>query len=131
MTEQREYLVALDVRSTLHAWIAAASEDDAARKAEDLYGEDDICFTAKGGGTTATVLDSRAVTPRRTRRFRIGIAQTPVHSIIVTADTLDAAIEKAKIAFLDECDFFPEDPPAGWQRHFTDWEIVEAEEVRE
>lgn len=27
MTEQREFQVALAVRSTLHAWIAAASEE--------------------------------------------------------------------------------------------------------
>jgi hypothetical protein len=27
MTNQREYLVALAVRSTLHAWIAAASDE--------------------------------------------------------------------------------------------------------
>ncbi len=64
------------------------------------------------------------------RSFRISIEQSPVHTIIVEAIDLDAAIEKAEIAFLEEPGFFPEDPPAGWQRRFNDWDIVEAEEVQ-
>jgi hypothetical protein len=62
MTKPREYLVALDVRSTLHAWIAAASEDDALQRAEDLYCKDDSAFTAKDGDINAImVLESREV----------------------------------------------------------------------
>ena len=128
MTCDREYLVALTVRSTLHAWIAAPSEDHAIVKAEDLYSEGGGDFVAKGGDVeTVIVLEQREA---QRKRFRISIEQPPVHTIIVEANDLDAAIEKAEIAFLDEPGFFPEDPPAGWQRRFNDWEIVEAEEVR-
>jgi hypothetical protein len=64
------------------------------------------------------------------RSFRISIEQPSVHTIIVEAVDRDTAIEKAEIAFLEEPGFFPEDPPAGWQRRFNDWDIVEAEEVQ-
>lgn len=67
---------------------------------------------------------------RKLRSFRIAFEQPPVHSIIVEAVDIDAAIEIAEKAFLEEPGFFPEDPPAGWQRHFNDWDIVEAEEVQ-
>ncbi len=64
MTNPREYLVALDVRSTLHAWIAAASEVAAIETAEQLYEHDDSVFTAKGGGIDSiVVLESREVLP--------------------------------------------------------------------
>ncbi len=64
------------------------------------------------------------------RSFRIAFEQPPVHTIIVEAIDLDAAIEVAEKTFLEEPGFFPEDPPAGWQRRFNDWDIVEAEEVQ-
>ncbi len=131
MTEQREYLVALDVRSTLHAWIAAASEEAAIEAAEELGSEASETLTVKGGSVeSAVVLDSRpASPPKPTRRFRIGIEQPPVHTIIVEAADLDAAIEKAEAMFQNEPGFYPKEPPAGWERHFNDWDIVEAEEV--
>lgn len=60
MKGTREYLVALDVRSTLHAWIAAPGEDDAIEKADALYAEDDSVFTPKGGEINSImVLESR------------------------------------------------------------------------
>lgn len=132
MTEQREYLVALDVRSTLHAWIAALSEDDAIATAEGLYSDDDSVFTAKGGSIeAATVLENRAAPPPpRPKRFTIAFEQPVVHRIIVEADDLDAAVEKAEQLYLDEGGFFTAEPPAGWHRDFNDWDLVEAEEVQ-
>lgn len=67
---------------------------------------------------------------QKLRSFRIGIEQPPVHTIIVEAVDIDAAIEIAEKAFLEEPGFFPEDPPAGWERRFNSWDIVEAEEVQ-
>ena len=107
MTKLREYLVALDVRSTLHAWIAATSEDDALRKAEDLYCEDDGVFTAKGGSIeTVTVLDSRAVTgtPERIAADILGIPtlksrgsdELDIHAVSVWQ--LEAALARAYAA---------------------------------
>lgn len=128
MTAEREYLVALAVRSTLHAWIAAPSEDHAITKAEDLYSEGEGDFVAKGGALDAVVvLEQR---PAQLKKFRIGIEQPPVHTITVEANNIYAAIEKAEKAFLEQPGFFPEDPPPGWQRHFNDWEVVETEEVQ-
>ena len=66
---------------------------------------------------------------QKLRSFRIAFERPPVHTIIVEAVDIDAAIDIAEKAFLEEPGFFPEDPPAGWQRRFNDWEIVEAEEV--
>lgn len=128
MTTQREYLVALAVRSTLHAWIAAPSEDHAITKAEDLYTEGEGNFIAKGGTLDSVVVLEQLVAQRK--KFRIAFEQPPVHTIIVEAVDLDAAIRMAEEAFLEEPGFFPEDPPAGWQRRFNDWDIVEAEEVQ-
>lgn len=132
MTEHREYLVALEARSTLHAWIAAPSEDDAIERAEELYDNDDSTFTAKGGSIeSVTVLDSRMAAPSaRPKRFTIAFEQPVVHRIIVEADDLDAAIDKAEQLYVNEGGFFTFEPPAGWHRVFNDWDLVEAEEVQ-
>lgn len=128
MTCEREYLVALTVRSTLRAWIAAPSEEHAITKAEDLYSEGKGDFVAKAGDVDSVIVLEQREAERK--QFRISIEQHPVHTIFVEATDLDAAIETAEKAFLEERGFFPEDPPARWQRHFNDWDIVEAEEVR-
>ena len=133
MTEARDYLVALDVRSTLHAWVAAKSEDEAIENAEALYGEDESAFTAKGGAIeSVTVLESRPLATNpdapRPKRFRIPFEQAVVHSIVIEAASQDEAIEKARELYFDE-DFFPGDPPQGWQRDFHDCEMLDAEEV--
>jgi hypothetical protein len=129
MTKLREYLVALDVRSTLHAWIAAASEDDALQKAGDLYGDDDSVFTAKGGSIESSVVLSSRVAQPVSQEFRIAFEQPAVHTIIVRAGDLITAIDEARQAFLDEPSFFPDEPPRGWTRQLGEWDIVEAEEV--
>lgn len=131
MTEQREYLVALQARSTLHAWIAAPSEDDAIDRAEELYDRDDSTFTAKGGSIeSVTVLDSRPAPPAsQPKRFTIAFEQPVVHRIVVEAEDLDAAIDKAEQLYVNEGGFFTFEPPAGWHRVFNDWDLVEAEEV--
>lgn len=56
MTEDREYHVALDARSTYHAWIRAGSEDEAIAKAEDLYTNGNGDFDAKGGEINSIIV---------------------------------------------------------------------------
>ena len=117
--------------ATSGGWIAAASEDDAITAAEGLYSDDDSVFTAKGGSIEAiTVLENRAAPPPRPKRFTIAFEQPVVHRIIVEADDLDAAIEKAEQLYVNEGGFFTFEPPAGWHRVFSDWDLVEAEEVQ-
>lgn len=128
MTKEREYLVAVSVRSTHHAWITAASEDAAIEAAEELGSEASDTFTDKGSCIESVVVLEQREAKRK--RFRISIEQPPVHTIIVEAPDIEAAVEKAEKAFLEEPGLFPENPPAGWQRRFNDWDIVEAEEVQ-
>jgi hypothetical protein len=133
MTEQREYLVALAVRSTLHTWIAAASEQTAIEAAQDLYGKDDGAFTTANGESVvgAVVLESRAVKPPAPpKRFAIAFEQPVVHRIVVEAAELDEAIDKAEQLYADEDAFFTFDPPGEWYRIINDWDLVEAEEVQ-
>jgi hypothetical protein len=133
MTPSREYLVALDVRTTLHAWLAATSDDEAIKNAEALYGEDDSAFTAKGGSIESiAVLESRPLPADpdapRPKRFRVAFEQPVVHTIVVEAPSEGEALAKAKALYFDE-EFFPGEPPASWKRHFHDCEIVETAEV--
>lgn len=131
MTRKREYLVALDARSTLHAWIAAASEDDALRQAEALYSEDESAFTAKGGSIDSiTVLESRVAEPKPKKRFAVAFEQPVVHRIVVEADDLDDAIAMAEQLYVNEGGFFTFEPPGEWHRVFKDWDLVEAGEVQ-
>ena len=136
MTTKREYLVALDARSTLNAWIAAASEDDALQQAEELYAENESAFTAKGSSIdSVTVLESRAAKPK-SKKFAVAFEQPVVHRIIVEADDLDDAYERATTIYLNKHGFFTNDPPdrwdppEGWERTFGKWDIVDAEEVQ-
>ena len=117
MTEQREYLVALDVRSTLHAWIAAEGEDDAIRKAEDLYGEDDTSFTAKAGAIeSAMVLESRSARSpcdlassnrRRTTPGATDIAPEVLHDVAHVTFAMHEALSECREDLL----------PSGYRYH--------------
>lgn len=132
MIPLREYLVAIDARSTLQAWIEAPCDDHAIVKAEELFAENDSIFTAKGGTIESiVVIDSRpAPPPPQPKRFTIAFEQPVVHRITVEADDLDEAIERAQRLYIDEGGFFTNEPPAGWDRSFNDWDLVEAEQVQ-
>jgi hypothetical protein len=131
MKNQREYLVALDVRSTLHAWIAATGEDDAIKAAEEIYAENESAFTAKGGAIESIlVLECQPATAKPRKRFRVAFEQPVVHAIVVEADNLDEAIAEAEKLYADERGFFTFEPPGEWHRVFNDWDLVEAEEVQ-
>ena len=132
MTEQREYLVALDVRSTLHAWIAATGEDDAIKAADELYAENKSAFTAKGGVIESImVLEAGPAMAKPKKRFRVAFEQPVVHAIVVEADDLDEAIAEAEKLYVDQRGFFTFGPPGEWHRVFNDWDLVEAEEVQQ
>lgn len=62
MTPVRDYLVALDVTTTLHVRVRATSEDAALEVAEALYGKGDSAFTETGSVIQSlTVLECSSV----------------------------------------------------------------------
>lgn len=82
MTPIRDYLVALDVATTLHIRVRAASEDAALEAAEALYGKGDSAFTETGSVIQSlTVLESSSVegTVGDIAREVLGIATLATH----------------------------------------------------